>query len=258
MVIEEATSAAPEVSCFSIEAVPPIAWVEDAVEKFKARMLDDSNRFPCIFGVDAVRRDTLRLAGIPAGPDRIDRLAEALRMFLPRCRELGNRTSMVVLFEDDPSLRTVEDHQAHFWSLLQGLHDRDEVDWPEGIDRNVDSPEWEFSFHGEPMFVVANTPAHGRRRSRYFEYFAITFQPRFVFEGLEETTAQGIRSRRIIRGRLDSYDQSPPAGNLGSFGADGNHEWSQYFLDDSDDGFDAEAGCPFAMRVPSQDDRSFS
>lgn len=257
MVTEETTAVAPpENSTFTFREVPALPWVVDAVEKFKIRMLDDSRKFPCVFGVDAVRRDTLRLAAVPAGPDRTERLADALRSFLPRCRELGNRTSLVVLFEPDPALRTVEDHRTHFWSLLQGLHDGDRLAWPQGIAEDTDSPEWEFSFHGEPMFVVANTPAHTQRRSRYFEYFAITFQPRFVFEGLEETSRQGSSARRIIRGRLAEYDGTPPAGNLGSFGAPGNREWGQYFLDDTDNGFDASDGCPFSMHSPERHDRS--
>ncbi len=249
--------AQPE-NCFSLAAVPESEWVRDAVRRFTARMLDQEQRFPCIFGVDAVRRDTLRLAAIPAGEERTDRLAAALRSFLPDCRELGNRTSMVALFEPDPRLNSVEDYEAHFWSLLQGLHDRDRSEWPADIATSTDSPEWEFSFHGEPMFVVANTPAHVRRLSRYFEYFAVTFQPRFVFEGLEETTEQGVRSRRIIRGRLSEYDTSPPAASLGSFGAPGNREWGQYFLDDSDSGLEPAAACPFLMRVRNPADRSAS
>ena len=254
--VEIPFTAASSLPSFSLEAVPPVAWVEDAVAKFKARMLDETQRFPCIFGVDAVRRGTLRLAAVPAGPERVERLADALRSFLPSCRDLGNRTSLVVFFEPDQRLATVQDYQDHFWSLLQGLHDLDELAWPDDIAADTASSKWEFSFHGEPMFVVANTPLHTRRLSRQFDYFAVTFQPRFVFEGLEEESDQGVRARRIIRKRLSEYDHSVLAPTLGSFGADGNREWSQYFLDDSDAGFDTGTGCPFSMR--DRDDRSAS
>jgi FPC/CPF motif-containing protein YcgG len=242
---------------FDMKSDPPIPWAADAFNQFRTRMLDDRNLFPCIFGVDAVRRNTLRLAAIPSGPERVDVLADALRAFVPQCRQLGTRTSLVTIFEPDPDVRTLTGYRHLFWQLLQGLHDQDQVGWPAGIAIDPSSPTWEFSFHGEPMFVVANSPAHVRRRSRFFEYFAITFQPRFVFDDLGADSVQGRNARRIIRGRLADYDLAPQSPNLGSFGTPDNREWSQYFFDDTDDGFDPAARCPFHTRAQA-DERSVS
>jgi uncharacterized protein len=98
-----------------------------------------------------------------------------------------------------------------------------------------------------PMFVVANTPTHERRASRYFESLAITFQPRFVFDDLAEDSAQGKNARKIIRARLSDYDALPPTPLLGSFGAPGNREWTQYFLDDDNASHATEGRCPFTQ-----------
>jgi FPC/CPF motif-containing protein YcgG len=219
-------------------------WEADAQERFIDRMSGTDPAFPCIFGVDATKRGTLRLAFVPAGEQRLERLAAALREFADQAEELGRRTSLVAIFEHDPALRTLDDYRDAFWSMLRGLRERDTRPWPEGIAEDTEDPEWEFSFHGQPMFVVVNTPVHKRRQSRHFEYFAITFQPRFVFEDLAETTPQGRKSREIIRGRLVRYDDLPPAPVLGSFGTAGNREWVQYFLEDDNEVVDTAVRCP--------------
>ena len=54
--------------------------------------------------------------------------------------------------------------------------------WPAEIPEQVDHPMWEFSFAGEPIFVVCSTPAHVMRQSRRASTFMLTFQPRWVFE----------------------------------------------------------------------------
>jgi len=91
---------------------------------------------------------------------------------------------------------------------------------------------WEFCFAGTPMFVVCNTPSHGRRRSRSGAGLTITFQPRWVFAGLEGDSVAGKNARRTIRARIDRYDALPPSPRLGIYGAAGNREWQQYFLPD--------------------------
>jgi len=102
---------------------------------------------------------------------------------------------------------------------------------------------WEFSFGGTSIFVVCNTPSHTRRRSRYSPGFVITFQPRWVFEGLEPESARGAAARRVIRKRLRAFDGTAPSAALGNYGDPANREWRQYFLPDKNT--DAEMGCPF-------------
>ncbi len=221
-----------------------VAWEQDAIDRFTRRMLDQERLFPCVFGVDAVRRGTLRCAFIPNGQG-IRPLAEAVTEFVSLAPALGKRTSLVTFFEPGGTEATLQDYQERFWQILQDLHAVDSEPWPQGISTDTDNPLWEFCFAGMPMFVVANTPSHQRRVSRYFESLAITFQPRFVFDDLAEDSPQGRNARKIIRARLRTYDELSPTPTLGSFGAAGNREWVQYFLDDDNAPQPSDSRCPF-------------
>jgi FPC/CPF motif-containing protein YcgG len=207
-------------------------------------MLDDEQLFPCIFGVDATRRGTLRYTFVPADAGG-EYLGEALKEFVALAPDLGRRTSLVAFFEPDGRDRTVDEWRERFWGILRRLHDADPAPWPEGVSADTEAPDWEFCFAGMPMFVVANTPAHRQRESRRFEYLSITFQPRFVFDDLAEDSPQGRNARKVIRARLRAYDVVPPTPLLGSFGTPGNREWTQYFLEDDNAVSHAGRRCPF-------------
>ncbi|MEU3017141.1 YqcI/YcgG family protein [Nocardiopsis sp. NPDC007018] len=198
-------------------------------------MLRTDSPFPCVFGSDAVRSGTLRYAFVPVGEGRVEALADALRVYTGIAESLGNRTSLVCFFEHDPRISTLDACEEHFWDLLRGLREQDECPWPEGISSDTEAADWEFAFNSTPMFVVANTPFHYKRRSRFFEYFAVTFQPRFVFDGLAAGTRTGDNARKIIRRRLSEYDSVAQTPLLGSFGEHGNKEWHQYFLDEENE-----------------------
>jgi FPC/CPF motif-containing protein YcgG len=114
-----------------------------------------------------------------------------------------------------------------------------------------DNDRWEFCFADTPMFVVCNTPAHRRRRSRSGLGLTITFQPRWVFEGLEGDAPAGVKARRTIRARIDRYDTLPPSPRLGVYGAPGNREWRQYFLPDEDSA-EPHGRCP--LHIGAHDD----
>ncbi|MDA2810391.1 YqcI/YcgG family protein [Nocardiopsis sp. RSe5-2] len=249
--------------------VPPRApgdWKRRAEELFTERLLDERSPFPCVFGVDALRRGTLRFAfvddtaddpdGADDGLDAAARgTARALGEYTAEAPEIGRRTSLVVVYRGalgphpGAGPDAVKAYRDRFWDLLQRVHALDTHPWPDGIPHDPESPTWEFCFAGTPMFVVVNTPAHERRRSRGFPYFCITFQPRFVFEGLEGTSPRGRNARRIIRGRLDAYDEVPPAPVLGDYGTAGNREWTQYFLEE-EEGAAVPPRCPFSVRAP--------
>jgi FPC/CPF motif-containing protein YcgG len=248
---------APPTSCIAstvAQVVHPaaartIAWERDAADRFCQRMLDRQRLFPCIFGTDALRRGSLRFAFVPNDPRADAHLATALREFVDMAPELGNRTSLVAFFEPSPDMDTIEDYRRCFWSLLQSLHAQDPSPWPSEIPLDSEHSEWEFCFADMPMFVVANTPAHRHRASRFFEYFCITFQPRFVFDDIAETSPQGQNARKIIRGRLLAYDTVPLTPSLGSFGAPGNREWTQYFLSDDNEVVPESARCPLQTSI---------
>jgi FPC/CPF motif-containing protein YcgG/quercetin dioxygenase-like cupin family protein len=240
-------------SLFHPAECPPGSWQSLAATLFRERMLDSATPYPCIFGVDAIRKGKLRFAFVPTGPARVGALADALEEFGGVAESLGNRTSLVCFFEYDPALVTIEDFRDHFWTLLQRLHDVDATDWPADVHSDPENPTWEFCFKGTPYFVVASTPAHRQRRSRYFEYFAITFQPRFVFDGLGAATPQGRNAQRIIRKRLGQYDSVALTPHLGNFGEPDNREWVQYFLDDDNTPLPSTARCPLHIQTTHQD-----
>lgn len=226
-------------------AAPTTGWERDAADRFSRRMLSEQELFPCIFGVDALRKSTLRFSFVPAGGHRTEYLAAALEEFTSAAPELGRRTSLVAFFEPSDELETLGDYERQTWSLLQELHSLDPRPWPADIPHDTESPRWEFCFAGTPMFVVVNTPAHRKRMSRYFEYFCITFQPRFVFDDIAESSPPGKSARKIIRNRLETYDSLPVTPLLGSYGIPGNREWTQYFLDDENRDIPELARCPF-------------
>lgn len=209
-------------------------WKADALSAFRNRMLDPDRPFPCIFGVEAVARGTLRY-GFIDGPDRdaAPQLAELLTDFTQVCDELGKRTSFVCFFETwQPD--THESSFTRFWQLLAETSQLDKARWPDGFSAAPDDSSFEYSFNGQPMFVVVNTPLHERRQSRRFDHVAITFQPRFVFDDLAEGTTRGDEARKIVRSRLADYDHTPVTSLLGSFGNSDNREWNQYYLDDGE------------------------
>jgi amino acid adenylation domain-containing protein len=230
---------------------PSGTWSATAASMFRDRMLSSDSLFPCVFGVDAVRRASLRYTFVPQGAFRGLWLAEALKSFVDIAPALGRRTSLVAFFEPAAGLSTHDDYREHFWQLLSELHGYDDRPWPADIATDPDNSRWEFSFHGMPLFVVANTPTHEQRQSRNFPYFLVTFQPRFVFDDLGEDTQQGANARKIIRARLHEYDAVPPAPVLDGFGKPDSREWVQYFLSDDNHPAEAERAvrCPFVSRV---------
>ncbi|MEO6500984.1 MAG: YqcI/YcgG family protein [Jatrophihabitantaceae bacterium] len=224
--------------------LPSDGWQHEAAAAFSERMLNDNSLFPCIFGVSAVRKGTVRYSFIPAGESRVAALGAALSEFTPIASDLGNRTSLVCFFDFEEHVNTLDEYRQHFWALLGELQAADTSEWPPGISDNPEDSTWEFSFNSTPMFVVANTPQHLDRRSRQSPYLTITFQPRFVFDDLKAGTPAGDKARTVIRRRLDTYDSVERTPLLGSFGDPGNVEWSQYFLNDDNAPVNLAAGCP--------------
>ena len=94
--------------------------------------------------------------------------------------------------------------------------------------------KWEFCFDEEPYFVFCATPAHTLRKSRHFPFLLLAFQPRWVFEEINNSTAFGHKMKKLIRKRLIEYDAIPCHPDLKWYGQEDNHEWKQYFLSDDD------------------------
>ncbi|RFU84399.1 hypothetical protein DY218_22310 [Streptomyces triticagri] len=222
-------------------------WGARSAEQFLRSVLSETDLFPCTFGVAAARKKTLRL-GYVDGTDRQDdwsRLPDLLRRYLEEYRSLSKETSLVVLFRPEKEPLPMDAYRERFWSVLRYLVAKDSQPWPADLPADPDESMWEFAFGGTPVFVVCNTPAHDRRRSRRADQFMITFQPRWVFEGLEADTPRGAAARRTIRSRLRKYDAVDPSPFLGAYGDDDNREWRQYFLEDDNNPAAAGEHCPF-------------
>lgn len=238
---------APLPAVRTIGELPP--WGTAVAEGLLETLLDAERPFPCTFAVAAAKKQSLRFGFVDSPHDESTwaPLADILREYLDIYQQLGKDTSLVVLFRPDDRLSTLDEYFQRFWAVLQFLHDGDTEPWPESTPLNPEDLWWEFSYGGTEIFVVCNTPAHVNRHSRHNPSFMITFQPRWVFEGLEADTPRGAKARQVIRNRIRRFDGMEPAVELGNHGEDGNREWRQYFLPD---GADAKTpGCPFLARA---------
>jgi uncharacterized protein len=220
------------------------AWAPGVYERFVGELNSGRTPFPCTFAVSGLQRGGLRFvfADHPDDGASRERIRDALARYLECYRDIGRTTSLVAFFR--PVDTTMLDYEQSFWSLLQYLIDSDTHSWPETIPHDPEDPYWEFCFKGEPIFVVCSTPAHSARRSRCSEGMVITFQPRWVFDGLGGETSRGKAARRVIRKRLAAYDTVTASPLLGDYGSATNREWSQYFLHDTND--PVRQTCPLA------------
>lgn len=234
----------------TIGATPP--WGQAAADELLETLLDADRPFPCTFAVATAKKQSLRFGFVDSPHDEGTwaPLAGILREYLDIYRELGKDTSLVVLFRPEEQPSSLDAYFRRFWAVLQFLHDGDTEPWPASTPLNPEELWWEFSYGGTEIFVVCNTPAHVNRRSRHNRSFMITFQPRWVFEGLEADTPRGAKARQVIRHRIRRFDGMEPALDLGNHGHEGNREWRQYFLPDSAKG--KTAACPFLARVDAR------
>lgn len=213
------------------------SWQSMLFSELEASLMSDVRPFPCIFGVQGFRSGNIRFAFV----DKIcgDEVAPILLQYLSSARGFGKRTSLVVFGRPGP-VESIRSYEKQFWSLLSSLSELDEKPWPSEIPHEIDHPSWEFCFGGEPIFVVCNTPAHVERQSRRATSFMVTFQPRWVFEGLTDTAAAASKSSSVVRARLRRFDLVDVSPALGRYGDTSNREFRQYFLTDKND----EVECP--------------
>ncbi|WP_256789335.1 YqcI/YcgG family protein [Frankia sp. AvcI1] len=228
---------------------PMPGWGTGCARDIMATLKSDSEPFPCVFAVAAAHRGGLRFGFVEDLRDERtwSVLPDILATYLSVYQSISRDTSLVVFFGPGEGAAgqdndDVLSYEQRFWSILSYLHDRDGEPWPSDIPTDTDDPGWEFSFRGTPIFVVCNTPAHRRLRSRSGPVFTITFQPRWVFTGLEPTSPRGAAARKVIRERLARTDEVDSTPLLGSYGDPANREWKQYYL--RDDASVADS-CPF-------------
>lgn len=213
-------------------------WKTRRYRAFRETMTGKEMPFPCHFAVDAHQEGDLRYLFAPAATTEAGKetVADGLADYLDEAPDIADVTALAIFFEPQEEERSVAEYRDEVWELLAYLHHHDPEPWPEDVPSDPTDTRWEFCYAGEPMFVVARTPAYERRHSRYTPHgLELTVQPRWVFDGLGGDTEAGQRARRIIRERLADYDDVPRHPDIGDYGDPDVHEWEQYVLPDSND-----------------------
>jgi uncharacterized protein len=217
-------------------------WLRSAVRDFRGDLLNVA--FPCNFGRVALERGELHLTWVDH--ERPSTLPADLAAFLDRTTaEPDKRQPLAVFVEPAPRPLTEGQLDEQFWSLLQYLHDHDDRPWPDDVPAEPDGAGWQFSFHGESMFVFALVPSIKLRRSRRLcDSMVLIFQPRHVFAGIEVGTPGGNAARQGIRRRLAHWDSVGPHPSFGDTSVLSTDEWRQYFI--TDESSDLHSACPFS------------
>ncbi|MYL21061.1 hypothetical protein GLW04_14250 [Halobacillus litoralis] len=228
-------------------------WQELAYTAFGDMMTSREHAYPCVPGIQGYTNGMLRFGFLedPRCSSAPKQLAALLKEYGKVSREAGRYTSLVVFCDTASLLKdplTIKDYEQLFWSLLNQTHALDETDWPGDISQDPEDPSWEFCFDGEPYFAFCATPAHIKRNSRSFPSMLLAFQPRWVFEDINDSTIYGRRLKNVIRKRLADYDDLPVHPSLKWYGQQDNHEWEQYFLRDDDSSLPE---CPFLAKSRS-------
>lgn len=221
-------------------------WQQSAYTDFAAMVADEANTFPCIPARKGFLSNHLRYSfiGDPREEQSIKTLALCLKEYNKHCQTCGNYTTHTIFFKTSNDMHKfdVADYTILFWSVLNNLTKFDEIDWPKEIPTDPSHNEWEFCFNGEPYFVSCATPAHKIRKSRHFSTLLMAFQPRWIFEEINDSTAFGRKLKKLIRKRINEYDDIPAHPDLKWYGQEGSNEWKQYFLSDEND---SPLKCPF-------------
>lgn len=235
-------------SCLEEKLLDLPNWQRIAFELLSEKVGDKADTFPCIPGRQGFLTDQLRIsfAGDPREEGTPEEVGLLLSEYGKISRNTGRYASLLVIFDTPEDLAehySVEAYEELFWSFLNRLSGCDPKDMPEDMPEDPEHYKWEFCFDGEPYFILCATPAHEARQSRSFPFFMLAFQPRWVFEGLNDSTAFGRNMSRLIRKRLEAYDEAPLHPRLGWYGGKDNLEWKQYFLRDDET---QVSKCPFS------------
>lgn len=221
------------------EHYPEQSWQRMVFADLKSTLTSSTRPFPCVFGTSALKSRQLRVAFVdPLTPDR---LGPILRDYLLHAKEYGRMTSLVVFARPGP-VRDMASYEQQLWTLLDDMERADTTPRPRDIPMEIDHPNWEFCFAGEPIFVSCATPAHVLRPSRRAATFMAVFQPRWIFKGIMDSGEPAVqRSLQNVRDRIRAYDAVPVFPFLGSYGDPNAREYLQYFIYDTN----ARPSCPF-------------
>jgi len=225
-------------------------WVLDGYEAFLGQVADVQG-FPCYLGTRAAANGALRYTFVARSELDGVSLASTLEEYWQVAPEIGSRSALVALVEPCDGTRSLADHEAEFWQLLQGLHDADPEPWPDHLPTDPDDPAWEFCFAGLPMFVTGHCPAYRQRLSRHsHSAMYLVMQSRQNLSGLDGSGRTATRVHARIRDLVQRYDAMAPSPQLGMYGDPEVRQWKQYWLPDTNEPT-AEARCPLRISRPA-------
>ncbi|MDD9337166.1 MAG: YqcI/YcgG family protein [Rickettsiaceae bacterium] len=197
--------------------------------------------FPCHFGVQAEKQGALRYTYIEN--NNIENLPDTLKEFLILSKSSTRKRHALVVFLEPVENKDLDFYNSHFWSILNYLHDNDDMEWPKDWPKDPNNQEWEFIFNEEPMFVSANMPAYKNRTTRNIGKSQILiFQPRRIFKDISPNTKFGSKAIELIREKVEKIEGVPTHPDLGGYGD--TYEWKQYVI--SDDNESETGQCPFS------------
>lgn len=217
---------------------PTGSWQSVVYKELVGQLTSDLRPFPCTFAINGYRNDDLRF--LFQETPNIPEFGEQLAMFLEEARSIGQNAALLYLTGME-TVEPLEDYSARFWTILNELAKIDRKPWPEDIPQDLDNPEWEFCFNGEPIFVVCTNPAHVKRQSRRSSTFAMSLQPRWVFDRILFSDRAANIVFNNIRKRMQPYDALPPSPALGRYKDPNVREAQQYVLSEDD----SILRCPF-------------
>lgn len=226
-------------------------WQRIAYEEFRSTILAKeitAKKFPCIYATIGYRANDHRYvfaeSDDPSEPRNVRYIGPAVRAYLSLAHSLGPNTSLVIICAPGVEIATVQDYNDRFWNFLRGLRICDTKAWPADVPADTADERWTFCFNGEPVFPIALTPAHDRRRSRYASNLIIAMQPKWVIDNLMSTPEKRVQATTTVRGLLKDYDDVDISPELANYGEKGASESRQLIIEDDNEG---------RMEVPYKD-----
>jgi FPC/CPF motif-containing protein YcgG len=224
------------------------SWQRVVFKEFQSTLLArerGAKKFPCIYATKGFRANDHRYIFLdsdnPSEPRNVKILGPAMRAYLEEARNLGPNTSLLIICGPSDKVGTVEDYNNRFWDFLRGLRILDTEQWPENVPVKTADEHWTFCFNGEPIFPIALTPAHEKRRSRYASNMMIAMQPKWVIDNLMSTTEKREHATKTVRSLLKEYDDIDISSDLSNYGAPGTTESKQLTLSDENE----SSECPY-------------
>ena len=201
-------------------ATSPDPLTEFVHDGFRALILNP--RFSCVAAKGAFNRENYRFALYHGGLGSADATAELARdlylFIVDQERLRADGFSTFVASFAGPEGLTEAEFEARLWAQLQSLHDRDAAvsEWDATVERDPNSPHFEWSYGGRAFLVVGLHPASSRF-TRRFSFPTLVFNAHFQFEELR-TSGKFERMQTVIRAR-DTALQGSINPNLANFGA---------------------------------------